>query len=102
MIVKNNVSGGWVVTNIDSSTGSTGDYTSIALDSYKCAHIAYRDSTNNELKYATNETDVWVITTLDTTGDTGLYPSIALDSDNKVHISYYDNTNGDLKYATNK
>ena len=78
-----------------------GYYTSIALDSNNKVHISYYDSSNYDLKYATNASGSWVIFTIDSTGDVGSYTSIALDSNNKVHISYYDDTNSYLKYVTN-
>jgi hypothetical protein len=55
---------------------------------------------NLALKYATNESGSWVVTTIDDVGDVGWSSSIAIDnSDNSVHISYYDYTDGNLKYA---
>jgi hypothetical protein len=74
--------------------------TSIAVDSWDKVHISYVgwDGTNSLLKYATNASGDWVITTV----DVGSSSSIALDSSGKAHISYYDNTNSGLKYATNR
>ncbi|HHT9106707.1 MAG TPA: hypothetical protein ACFYD7_12675, partial [Candidatus Wujingus californicus] len=70
-----------------------------ALDSGS-TYISYYDSSNGDLKYATNAYGSWVKTTLDSTGYVGQYTSIALDS-GSTYISYYDSSNGDLKYATN-
>jgi hypothetical protein len=75
--------------------------TSLAVDSNNKVHISYRDLTNYDLKYTTNATGGWVLTTVDSAGEVGNYTSIAVDSSDKVHISYYDSTNNDLKYATN-
>ena len=88
------------ISTID-STGTVGEYTSIALDSNNKVHISYYDSSNSALKYATNASGSWAASTIDSIGDVGKYTSIAIDSNNKVHISYYDDTNDDLKYATN-
>ena len=63
-------------------------------------HISYYDDYNGDLKYATNGTESWVTTTVDS-GDVGLYTSIAVDTSGKAHISYFDDYNGDLKYVTN-
>ncbi|MBI5195329.1 MAG: hypothetical protein HZA10_03290 [Nitrospirae bacterium] len=64
-------------------------------------HISYRDTTNQDLKYATNSSGSWITSTIDSTYTTGWDTSIAIDSNNKVHISYKSETNGDLRYATN-
>ncbi|MED6338760.1 MAG: putative Ig domain-containing protein, partial [Candidatus Thermoplasmatota archaeon] len=93
-------SGGTTPSGILESIGSSGLYTSIALDSNENIHISYYDQTNGDLKYATDKSGSWVITTLDSAGTVGLFTSIAIDSNDNVHISYYDQTNGDLKYIT--
>ena len=48
-----NASGSWVTSTID-SVGDVGWDTSIATDSNNKVHISYYDSTNKDLKYATN------------------------------------------------
>ena len=63
-------------------------------------HISYYDSTNGNLKYATNASGAWVTTNVDLVGDAGIFTSIAIDGTGKVHISYYEGDNGTLKYAT--
>jgi hypothetical protein len=102
-----NASGSWVVYTIDStSTGFTGLYTSIALDTNNKAHISYHSQHYQfpafvDLKYATNASGEWVISTIDSAGDVGKYSSIALDANNKAHISYFGGYPESLKYATN-
>ena len=91
----------WQEERVDTSSGEVDSFASIALDSKGKAHISYYDVTNYDLKYATNASGAWVITTVDSSGSVGGYTSIALDSKGKAHISYFDITNGDLKYATN-
>ncbi|MFP4608747.1 MAG: fibronectin type III domain-containing protein, partial [Candidatus Aenigmatarchaeota archaeon] len=75
-----------------------GRSTSIALDGTGNPHISYRDSTNNNLKYARWTGSEWNIETVDSDGDVGMSTSISLDSDDNPHISYYDG-NLNLKYA---
>jgi len=84
------------------ASGNIGYYSSIANDSNGYRHISYYDSTNDDLKYATDKSGSWVVTSVDTPGNMGYYTSIAVDSNDDVHISYYDYTNFDLKYATDK
>lgn len=98
-----NPGGFWTPETIDGAgtTGSTGLYTSIAIDPNDDVHISYYDEANTDLRYATNTSGSWVCCTLDSVGDVGNYSSIAVDSDGYVHISYYDETNADLKYVTN-
>ena len=96
---------GALSTTVDSN--DVGNHNSIAVDSLNHVHISYAAgggfyfNNTNALKYATNASGQWVITTVDSAGDAGDFSSIAVGSANKVHISYKDNTNGDLKYATN-
>ncbi len=89
----------WVNESVDASTTAVVYPRSLALDSSGYPHIAYYDSTNQDLKYAFKDSVGWHIGTIDSTGDVGKYASIALDSNGNPHIAYYDSTNGDLKYA---
>ncbi len=80
------------------SSAYVGAYASIAIDSKNKLHISYYGEYS--LRYATNASGTWVITTIDS-GGVGLYTAIAIDSKDKVRIIYSDFTNGYLKYATN-
>lgn len=91
----------WSNQVIDSNQG-TGQFSSIKRDSNGNIHVAYYDSINKKLKYATNRNGFWENFIVDNVSDTGMFANIAIDNDNYVHIVYYDNTNKDLKYANNK
>ena len=86
----------WSISTID-STGNVGDYTSIAVDSNDKVHISYRDTSNQDLKYATNSSGSWIQSTIDSSGTTGWDTSIAIGLSNIVHISYKSESGGDLK-----
>ena len=96
----------WSKLTVDSN-GDVGKYNSIAIDSNDALHISYRDSTNQDLKYATcssscTSASSWTNSTIDSVGNVGSRTSIAIDSNDALHISYHDITNGDLKYATDQ
>ena len=90
---------GWGTHAID-SVGDVGIFNSMAIDAVGYSHVAYYDSSNQDLKYASWTGTSWNIQTVDSLGDVGKYVSIAIDTTtNNSHISYYDTTNGNLKYA---
>ncbi|MDD5090446.1 MAG: hypothetical protein PHQ23_05970, partial [Candidatus Wallbacteria bacterium] len=97
----------WKFFDID-TIGNVGLYTSIAVSGsgYEAdVFISYFDSTNQQLKCAKQQAEVWTLDMVDDGGDgplgtnVGMYSSIALDT-GVPHISYYDFTNRDLKHAT--
>lgn len=94
----------WGTATVDStSSGVTGEYTSIAVGTSGAVYISYYDRGNTALMYATNVTGSWGTTTVDNTSgtDTGQYSSIAVGTSGAVYISYYDNDNKNLMYVTN-
>ena len=108
----------FATSTIDSDETS-GYLNSIAVDSNGHVHIAYQreyfewddwfgsETFKFDLKYATNATGSWIITTLEAGGYQMVYPSIAIDSANHVHIAYSfaDQISGgrsNVKYATNR
>jgi len=74
---------------------------SIAVDSLTRAHISYVEVDNQDLKYATNVSGSWVISTVDSAGDVGRQSSIAVDASDKIHICFRDIATTDLKHTTN-
>jgi len=72
--------------------------TSIAVDGAGKAHIATQG--DGYLRYATNASGAWLLTSLDSIGYLVGKPSIAVDILDGVHISYSTGLEG-LKYITN-
>ena len=52
---------------------------------------------NGALKYTTNYSGSWVITTIDNSADVGSNSGITVGLDGYIHISYFDNTNNRVK-----
>lgn len=108
-----NKSYSWVTSLVDNtrkgmdSRPVCGRYNSIAVDDSGYVHISYYDDSTDyvdkDLKYATNKSGSWVVTTVDSEGIVGMYTSLAVSHTGKeVYISYYDHTNKALKLATYK
>ncbi|MBD38132.1 MAG: hypothetical protein CMB10_03785, partial [Euryarchaeota archaeon] len=58
-----NWGGSWTETILDNGT-DTGHYPSVVIDRNGALHISYIDDANDELRYATNASGTWVLTTL--------------------------------------
>lgn len=78
----------WNTTTVDNTATDTGKFASLAVDSSKFLHISYFDAAGS-LKYATNKTGSWALTTLPGTGVAAAGTAIALDASNNPLVSYY-------------
>ncbi|MED5497776.1 MAG: putative Ig domain-containing protein, partial [Candidatus Thermoplasmatota archaeon] len=99
--------GTWTETIIDNGT-NTGYHPSVAIDRDGALHIAYIDDVNDKLRYATNASGSWVLSTLGSStydNDGGRGTAIVVHPiTNAVHIvtTINDNTYRDLQYHTNE
>ena len=72
-------------------------------------HVVYTDDTYGTLKYATNASGTWDISTVDSIGSstilTGWYleriAALDIDADVNTQVGYYDINNRAMKHATN-
>jgi hypothetical protein len=78
--------------------GRQSAYTMFSQRTAPAAHIAYKDVTNNRVKYATNSSGSFATSVVESLANANI--SLALDSNNKAHISYV--ATDDLRYVTNK
>ncbi|MDH5395002.1 MAG: hypothetical protein OEW97_01910, partial [Gammaproteobacteria bacterium] len=92
-----NQSGNWSTTILDSII-SSGNYTSIALDSLDNVHISYYSS--GYLSYITNASGTWVNEIVDSSGG-HTSSSISVSPGGYVHITYYNSIDKTIKYSTN-
>ena len=99
--------GSWTETIIDNGT-DTGHYPSVVIDRNGALHISYIDDDNDVLRYATNVSGSWVLTTLGNStydNDDGRGTAIVVHPiTDAVHIvtTINDNTYRDLQYHTNE
>jgi hypothetical protein len=99
------IAANWQLVTVD-TTGSVGQYTSLAVEASGRLHVTYLDDTNADLKYATCAAGCttaanWQTVTVDGSGAAvGTGPSVVVGAGGRLHVSYYDGTNDDLKYAT--
>lgn len=101
----------WAREDVDSypdenglNPGDAGKYASLAIAPDGTAWIAYQDTSNGTLKYATKSAGgAWTSGVADSGGgahsDAGYWASIALDSSNNPVISHFDAGKGNLRVA---
>jgi len=95
----------WDTEQID----SRGQSSSLTIDANDGLHVAYYDSPDDALKYASgmydSGTGMWLWETQivdDPAGENvGQFTAIAVHDSGSIYIAYYDATNGDLKLAHN-
>ena len=92
----------WEVDVVD-VPGSTGGYPSLVFSRNNTPIIAYYNKTKGDLRMALDDTNGWVINTVDSTGDVGRFASIQLDPNrpdaSKFAIAYEDTTHMDVKWG---
>ena len=100
LIFGNEINGGYQ-SSIVATGRDMGHYPSAAIDSTNVVHIIHRDNTNGKMRYATDESGVWVDTGVtissgnDVTG--GYFSNIAIDSDDNIFVAYCNSlSNGTL------
>jgi hypothetical protein len=81
---------------LSSTVDDVEDYLSLAIDQNGKTHICYCSDDAGQLKYITNQSGSWVITTLDSANTA--FCSIAVDSSRRPYIVYYDVNADCLKY----
>lgn len=96
-----NQSGLWTTpVRVDNSNADLGQHLSLALDQTGKPAIAYFDSTNADLKYATlSGGTTWSTRVVDSKKSVGQFPSLAFDSVGDPVISYYLKSGGRLRVA---
>ncbi|MCA9936018.1 MAG: hypothetical protein H6662_10015 [Ardenticatenaceae bacterium] len=88
----------WELEFVEIQPGSTGWYSSLALDS-DTPHISYYSPYSNSLMYAIYIDSSWQIQAIGDSYDYGGQTSLALDNGRLPHIAYWDATNLTIKYA---
>ncbi len=89
--------GSWSVTTVD-NTGWAGSYSSIVATAQGRLRISYHDSVNDLMKYASNATGSWVVSTVSDSIAYSGNTSIALDKDYGPHI-IFSHGFSDLRHA---
>lgn len=101
--VKDASTGKWSPSiTVDDSAHGVGAQIDLALDNVERPGIAYYDSANGDLKYASiiTQNNAWRVQTVDSKTTVGQNPSLIFSrKGGSAIISYYSRTKGDLKVA---
>jgi hypothetical protein len=95
--------GKWSNAYIVDDDGDVGANLSIAIAPTGQVGIAYFDSVNTSVKYASLSGDPeagWTIEIIESAKHVGLSPSLDYDHQSNAYVAYYRRTSGDLKLAT--
>jgi hypothetical protein len=86
----------WQINSVDEGTG--GRFSSLRIDKYGNAHVAYFDGSQGNVQYGFWDRNLrkWFTTTV---GRTTGYCSLALDSQQRPHISYPEYGSGKLRHT---
>ena len=100
LATRKTLDGNWNLMRPDQQ-GNVGSYTALAVDTVGNVHIAYSDSTNEQLKYAFLPVagGPTQIVTVEPSVGVGRFNAIALDGRGGVHLSYYAYAEQNLRYA---
>ena len=88
----------WAAANIDKTSFRTGDFIALGLAGGN-PMVAYYDTSNGDLMFASRDGGTWTIKALDKPGNVGKYVSMDVSADGHAHLAYYDASYGGLKYA---
>ena len=84
-----NEGSGWAAPEVVDPDWGVGRGVSLAVDSARKVHISYVDTAQGGLRYATNKSGSWVVTTLFTGSDLSSHTALALDTSGRPHILYH-------------
>ncbi len=76
-----------------------GEQIDLAIDGGGAAHIAYYDTADKDLRYATNKTGAWQVMAVDVEGDLGDHLGIATGPSGVPHIAYRGYDPGVFRHA---
>ena len=81
------------------TSGNSGDYNSIVVDSNDKVHIVFYRDDNANLMYSTNKSGSWQTSIIESSQNVGKYCNLAIDANDGLHVSYQYNSGNALKYA---
>ena len=81
------------------SVGDSGRHVTLELDLNDKVHMVYTDRTHKALKYVTQSSAGFAISTVDDTCLGCSYSSMKMDAANEPHVIYYNGTSKTLTYA---
>jgi hypothetical protein len=95
--LASNATGAWPQTGLKIGDGH---YASLVVDDQDHQHLAWYETAQKKLRYASDASGAWVKEAPDPATDVGEFPSLVRRPDGTLLIAYYDRGKGDLKLAT--